>query len=182
MLQLAPPPNVSVRMMPSDSDFYISPQLADYPSSPPPPPPPRRFPYAGVGLTHAHQSLRWPVATSVTASLHHPQRPICFHFPAPRCQKRPLTFDTSQSREWKAHSASVQNMEGNTLLRLQSFKAKSVELQVILLFCQHATAHQQSTEPLTACDVSGVVFLTRESEFLVSAKFFTDKSLPPLPG
>lgn len=102
--------------------------------------------------------------------------------PAPRCLKRPLRFDTSQSREWKAHSASVQNMEDNTLLRLQSFKAKSVELQVILLFCQHATARQQSTEPLTACDVSGVVFLTRESEFLISAKFFTDKSPLPLPG
>lgn len=47
------PPNILVKMMMSDRDFYISPQLASHPCSP------STF-AAGEGLTHAHQSLTSP--------------------------------------------------------------------------------------------------------------------------
>lgn len=83
------PPNILVKMMMSDRDFYISPQLASHPCFL------STFTIGG-GLTHAHQSLtspfplplparnppplclqtHRPVATSVTASRHHSQCPF----------------------------------------------------------------------------------------------------------
>lgn len=79
------PPNILVKMMMTDRDFYISPQLVSHPY------PPSTFTIGG-GLTHAHQLLtspfplplparnhppclqtHRPVATSVKASCHHSQ-------------------------------------------------------------------------------------------------------------
>lgn len=71
------PPNILVKLMMSDRDFYISPQLTSHPC------PPSTFTLKG-GLTHAHQSsphynpppsflhTHRPVATHVTASCLHP--------------------------------------------------------------------------------------------------------------
>lgn len=111
------PVNVSVRMMTSDSDFYISPQLANSPSSPPPTPTqalPRRGGLAWhMPISHS-PGLLPPVSQPASIILN-----VQFALPPTQpYQKWPLAFDTLQSGVWKTRSGSVQNMGGQHAIKV----------------------------------------------------------------
>lgn len=103
MLQLLLPPNILVKMMMSDRDFYISPQLASQPCSP------STFTIGG-GLTQAHQSLTSPFPLPLPARnppFLPPDTQACCH----QCHSQPPSFSMSlfncrlrqKNREWKTH-------------------------------------------------------------------------------
>ncbi len=103
------PPNILVRMMMSDRDFYISPQLASHPCSP-------STCTIGGGLTHAHQSLTSlfplppparnppPLASGLTGLLPPVSEPaaIILNVPFPFFNCR-LRLGTEKSRKCKTH-------------------------------------------------------------------------------